>query len=42
MDGLHKLMSFGEGPEAVIPHIVAFVATALITGYVLARTFRFE
>jgi len=42
MDGLHKLMSFGDGPEAVIPHIVAFVVTALVTGYVLARTFRFE
>jgi ABC-2 type transport system permease protein len=42
MDGLHKLMSFGDSPEAVIPHIVACVVTALIAGYVLARTFRFQ
>lgn len=42
MDGLHKLMSFGDSPEAVIPHIVAFVVTAVIAGYVLARTFRFQ
>jgi hypothetical protein len=42
MDGLHKLMSFGDSPEAVIPHIVACVVAALIAGYVLARTFRFE
>jgi ABC-type Na+ efflux pump permease subunit len=42
MDGLHKLISFGDGPQAVIPHLVAMVATALIAGYVLARTFRFE
>ncbi len=42
MDGLHKLMSFGDSPEAVIPHIAACVVAALIAGYVLARTFRFE
>ena len=42
MDGLHKLMSFGDSPAAVIPHIVAFVVTAIIAGYVLARTFRFQ
>ncbi len=42
MDGLHKLMSFGDSPEAVIPHIAACVVTALIAGYVLARTFRFQ
>jgi ABC-2 type transport system permease protein len=42
MDGLHKLMSFGDSWEAVVPHIVAFVVSALIAGYVLARTFRFQ
>ena len=42
MDGLHKLMSFGDSPAAVIPHIVAFVVTAIIAGYVLARSFRFQ
>lgn len=42
MDALHKLMSFGDSPAAVIPHIAAFAASALIAGYVLARTFRFQ
>lgn len=42
MDALHKLMSFGDAPSAVIPHIIAFVVAALITGFVLARTFRFQ
>ena len=41
MDALHKLMSFGDSPAAVMPHIAAFVACALIAGYALARTFRF-
>jgi len=42
MDALHKLMSFGDSPAAVIPHIVAFCLSALLAGYVLARTFRFQ
>jgi len=42
MDALHKLMSFGDSPAAVVPHIAALVASALIAGYALARTFRFQ
>jgi len=42
MDALHKLMSFGDAPATVLPHIAAFLATALVAGYVLTRTFRFE
>jgi ABC-2 type transport system permease protein len=42
MDALHKLMSFGDSPMAVVPHIAAFLAAALVAGYVLARTFRFQ
>jgi ABC-2 type transport system permease protein len=42
MDGLHKLMSFGDSAEAVIPHMLACVICALAAGYVLARTFRFQ
>jgi len=42
MDALHKLMSFGDAPAAVVPHIAAFLATALMAGYVLTRSFRFE
>ena len=42
MDALHKLMSFGDPPVSVVPHVLAFVATALIAGWVIARKFRFE
>jgi len=42
MDGLHKLMSFGDSPVGVIPHIVVFVSASLVAGYVLARKFRFQ
>jgi ABC-type multidrug transport system permease subunit len=42
MDAMHKLVSFGDSPAAVLPHVAALAATALIAGYVLARTFRFE
>ncbi len=42
MDALHKLMSFGDSPAAVIPHIVGFAVAALLAGYALARKFRFE
>jgi ABC-2 type transport system permease protein len=42
MDALHKLVSFGDGPTAVIPHLLALSATALAAGYALARTFRFQ
>jgi ABC-2 type transport system permease protein len=42
MDALHRLMSFGDSPAAVIPHIAAFVVAALIAASVLARKFRFQ
>ncbi len=42
MDALHKLMSFGDSPVSVVPHIAAFLATALIAGYILSRKFKFE
>jgi len=42
MDALHKLMSFGDAPAAVVPHIAAFVAVAVAAGFILTRTFRFE
>jgi ABC-type multidrug transport system permease subunit len=41
MDALHRLMSFGDAPSAVIPHIAAFLAAALLAGYILAKKFRF-
>ena len=42
MDALHKLVTFGLGPASVIPHVIALAAFALLAGYVLARTFRFQ
>jgi len=42
MDALHKLMSFGDAPSAVLPYTGGFIAIALTAGYLLARRFRFE
>jgi ABC-type Na+ efflux pump permease subunit len=42
MDALHKLMSFGDSPAAVLPHVAAFLAVALAGAFVLAKRFRFE
>ena len=42
MDALHQLMSFGAEPSAVIWQIAILLACALVTGYVLARGFRFQ
>ena len=42
MDALHRLMSFGDSAAAVFPHVAAFVVLALVSGYILARKFRFQ
>jgi len=42
MDALHKLMSFGAGPAAIIPHLIALTLAAVAAGYVTARSFRFQ
>lgn len=42
MDALHRLMSFGDPPATVLPHLAAFLAAAGIAGYALTRKFRFE
>jgi ABC-type multidrug transport system permease subunit len=42
MDAMHKLVSFGAGPAAVFPHVLALTALALVAGYALARSFRFQ
>ncbi len=42
MDALHKLVSFGDSPSTVLPHIAALVVAAIVSGYVLSRTFRFQ
>lgn len=42
MDAMHKLLSFGAGPAAVVPHLLALSIAALASGYVVARSFRFQ
>ena len=42
MDALHKLISFGDSPLSVAPHMAAMVAAACLAGWVLARRFRFQ
>ncbi len=42
MDGLHRLMSFGEPALSVLPHIAVLTALALGVGWLASRAFRFE
>lgn len=42
MDALHKLISFGAGPESVTPHVVGMLVGTIVLIAVGARTFRFE
>ena len=42
MDALHKVVNFGASPSAVIPHLCALVAAAVVAGWVGARGFRFQ
>jgi ABC-2 type transport system permease protein len=42
MDAMHKLVNFGDPPSAVVPHLVALAAAALLISYLAARRFRFE
>jgi hypothetical protein len=42
MDALHKLVSFGAGPMAVLPHVLMLAGGAFLAGWLAARTFRFS
>jgi ABC-type Na+ efflux pump permease subunit len=42
MDAMHKLVSFGRGPESVLPHIAVMSVAALVLGWVISRRFRFQ
>ncbi len=42
MDALHKLMSFGAAPSAVLPHLAAQAGLAVASAWLLARRFRFQ
>lgn len=42
MDAMHRLISFGQGPAAALPHLTALLAVALLAGWIGARTFRYQ
>ncbi len=42
MDALHKLISFGDGPWSVLPHLVAILVAAAVLGAASVRTFRYQ
>jgi ABC-type multidrug transport system permease subunit len=42
MDGLHKLISFGYGAPAAIPHVLGLIAAAFVVGVFAVRTFRYQ
>ena len=41
MDAMHKLVSFGDEPTSVLPHVIGMFFLALLLGQVCARKFRF-
>jgi ABC-2 type transport system permease protein len=42
MDALHRLMSFGAPPSAVLTHVAVLMLAAVTAGAWLARSFRFQ
>jgi ABC-type Na+ efflux pump permease subunit len=42
MDALHRLVSFGEGPVAILPHLALLGVGGLILAAAAARSFRYE
>ena len=42
MDGLHKLVSFGEPVAAVMPHVTTMSAAVVAAGWAAARWFRWQ
>ena len=42
MDALHRLVNFGYGPAAALPHLAALLAGTLVCAAAAARTFRYQ
>lgn len=42
MHGLHRLMSFGDPASAVLPMVLALLGSALLFGFLAAKTFRYQ
>ena len=41
MDALHKLVSFGADPLAVLPNILILIVAAVVFGALAARRFKY-
>jgi len=42
MDALHRLVHFGDGARAAVPHVAALAVAALTAGWLGARLFRYQ
>ncbi|MFT4540124.1 MAG: ABC-2 type transport system permease protein [Planctomycetota bacterium] len=42
MDAMHHLVSFGDGPASVLPHLAMLSASALILGLLAVKKFRYQ
>jgi ABC-type multidrug transport system permease subunit len=42
MEGLHRLISYGDGPAAIIPQLAALVVATMVVGAIAIRRFRFQ
>ena len=42
MNAMHHLVSFGDPPLTVMPHVLAIAAGALVLGWAAARVFRYQ
>jgi ABC-2 type transport system permease protein len=42
MGAMHKLISFGDSPLSVLPHLLALVLAVVGAAYLISRSFRFE
>jgi len=42
MDAFHRLVSFGDPPTAILPHLAALALATVAVGYLAARLFRYE
>jgi ABC-type multidrug transport system permease subunit len=42
MDGLHKLISYGDSPASVLPHLLALTAATAAVTWIAVRRFRFQ
>ncbi|MBI1876050.1 MAG: ABC transporter permease [Acidobacteria bacterium] len=42
MDALHKLVNFGYGAEAAVPHVAALGVASLMMGFIGSRVFKFK